>query len=260
MDVPAELGALPGGVSSDSFVHAGMIKNGGGPACACFSPVAFARDPCQWALVASRVGATMTQAPNFAFALLAERWRKLAPFPGGGGRVLPAEASVFDFGGEKTSASASGSATPPPFSLAAMRHALCAAERVRPETLERFAAVFEPHGLRRGAVKVGYGLAESVAYVCVGDAFDAPASDGAASDTSEHFGPHPTLRRDALEGYGDFERRRRAVDERRACHRRVRGHSPPARTQRRGPARPMVRPATVRCHRLDRCQPDGNYR
>ena len=207
VDVPAERGAL-----SDSIVHAGMIKNGGGPACACFSPVAFARDPCQWALVASRVGATMTQAPNFAFALLAERWRKLAPFPGGGGRVLPAEASVFDFGGEKTSASASGSATPPPFSLAAMRHALCAAERVRPETLERFAAVFEPHGLRRGAVKVGYGLAESVAYVCVGDAFDAPASDGAASDTSEHFGPHPTLRRDALEGYGDFERRRRAVD------------------------------------------------
>ena len=81
VDVPAERGAL-----SDSFVHAGMIKNGGGPACACFSPVAFARDPCQWALVASRVGATMTQAPNFAFALLAERWRKLAPFPGGGTR------------------------------------------------------------------------------------------------------------------------------------------------------------------------------
>ena len=239
VDVPAERGAL-----SDSIVHAGMIKNGGGPACACFSPVAFARDPCQWALVASRVGATMTQAPNFAFALLAERWRKLAPFPGGGGRVLPAEASVFDFGGEKTSASASGSATPPPFSLAAMRHALCAAERVRPETLERFAAVFEPHGLRRGAVKVGYGLAESVAYVCVGDAFDAPASDGAASDTSEHFGPRRfegrarrvrRLRTSPARGRRGGDGRRRsspgwsAVGPRRAVRPRVRGRLHPRR-------------------------------
>jgi acyl-CoA synthetase (AMP-forming)/AMP-acid ligase II len=52
--------------------------------------------------------------------------------------------------------------------LSSLRHCLNAAERIDPRTSAVFAAAFEACGYSPGAMFHGYGLAESVVYVCDG--------------------------------------------------------------------------------------------
>ncbi len=89
-------------------------------------PQAFLRAPRLWLEEISRVGATHTAAPNFAYGLCVKR--------------VP-EVSGLD--------------------LSSMRVFVCGAEPILPATLERFNAHFAPTGLHPGAVTPAYGLAEA---------------------------------------------------------------------------------------------------
>jgi acyl-CoA synthetase (AMP-forming)/AMP-acid ligase II len=106
-----------------------------------YSPVAFARDPASWMRVASDYGATMTQGPDFAYRLCAMR-----------------------FGATCSALTSEGDA----LNLSLMRSCLNASERAQPDTHALFAQTFARHGWRPDAMRAGYGLAESVVYVCDG--------------------------------------------------------------------------------------------
>lgn len=92
-------------------------------------PAAFLRRPASWLETVARTGSTITMAPDFAYALAARR----AADPG------PA--------------------------LAGLRHAVIAAEPIRPATIRAFRQAFEPFGLHPQALTPGYGLAENT--LCV---------------------------------------------------------------------------------------------
>ena len=116
---------------------------GSGPAevtSAFLSPAAFVKDPVVWVRAMSKYGATMTQAPDFAYRLCAARFNALP--------IHAREALGLD--------------------LSSLRHCLNAAERIDPRTSAVFAAAFEACGYSPGAMFHGYGLAESVVYVCDG--------------------------------------------------------------------------------------------
>jgi acyl-CoA synthetase (AMP-forming)/AMP-acid ligase II len=89
-------------------------------------PQLFLRSPRRWLEEISRVGATHTAAPNFAYGLCVKR--------------------VPDVSG---------------LDLSSMRVFICGAEPIIPATLERFNAHFAPAGLHPGAVTPAYGLAEA---------------------------------------------------------------------------------------------------
>ena len=111
---------------------------GSGPAevtSAFLSPAAFVKDPVVWVRAMSKYGATMTQAPDFAYRLVAERFRRAAP-------------EMLD--------------------LSALRHCLNASERVNADTALAFSDTFSDFGFDVSAMSAGYGLAESVVYVCDG--------------------------------------------------------------------------------------------
>ena len=110
-----------------------------------YSPVAFARDPASWMRVASEYGATMTQGPDFAYRLCAMRF----------GAIRSARASEGE---------------PLALNLSLMRSCLNASERAQPDTHALFARTFAKYGWRPDAMRAGYGLAESVVYVCDGPA------------------------------------------------------------------------------------------
>lgn len=93
-----------------------------------FSPLAFIQRPIRWLLAMSRLRATTTGGPDFAYDLVASKFR-------------PEDALGLD--------------------LSAWRMALTGAEPVRPETLARFNAVFAPYGFRPQAWAPGFGLAEA---------------------------------------------------------------------------------------------------
>ena len=114
-----------------------------------YSPVAFARDPASWMRVASEYGATMTQGPDFAYRLCAARF--------GATRSVVKKKNASE--GE-----------PLALNLSLMRSCLNASERAQPDTHALFARVFAKHGWRPDAMRAGYGLAESVVYVCDGPA------------------------------------------------------------------------------------------
>lgn len=88
----------------------------------------FVRQPSSWIEALSRYKGTISFAPNFAYALAAERLR---PDP-----------SQLD--------------------LSHVRLLGCGAEPINPLVLKRFAKVFEPFGLNSGAITPCYGMAESV--------------------------------------------------------------------------------------------------
>ena len=92
------------------------------------SPETFLARPSRWLWALSRHGGTLSAAPNFAYELCARR-------------IPEQELEGLD--------------------LSRWRGALNGAEPVRPDTLERFAARFEPYGFRREAVLPCYGLAEA---------------------------------------------------------------------------------------------------
>lgn len=110
--------------------------------CVFATPGSFMRDPTTWPLIMSKYRATMTQAPDFAYRLCAERWRALPGAALGGGEYA--------------------------LDLSSLRRCLNAAERVQPDTAAIFARVFEPYGLDPRALVAGYGLAECVVYACDG--------------------------------------------------------------------------------------------
>ncbi len=96
------------------------------------SPLAFLRNPHRWLQAISDHGAEVSAGPNFAYELCVRR-------------ITLKQKERLD--------------------LSSWRIAFNGAERVRPQTLERFAAAFAPCGFRKGALRPCYGLAEAT--LCV---------------------------------------------------------------------------------------------
>ena len=115
-----------------------------------YSPIAFARDPASWMRVASEYRATMTQGPDFAYRLCAMRF--------GAAPRLSGRVPGFDRAPTKT------------LNLSRLRSCLNASERAQPDTHALFASTFARHGWNPRSMRAGYGLAESVVYVCDGPA------------------------------------------------------------------------------------------
>src|SRR5947209_1437524 len=99
------------------------------------SPASFLQRPSRWLQAISRYRATTSGGPNFAYDLCART-------------VTEEEAAALD--------------------LSSWSVAFNGAEPVRAETLERFAARFEPCGCSRGALYPCYGLAEATLIVTGG--------------------------------------------------------------------------------------------
>jgi len=113
-------------------------------------PELFVARPVTWLRAISRHRGTITAAPNFAFALCLER-------------VTDAELGELD--------------------LASLRVALCGAEPVVPEVLERFAERFARRGLRPEALTPVYGLSEAalaVTFSALTAPVEAPSFDAEA--------------------------------------------------------------------------------
>lgn len=99
------------------------------------SPVAFLQRPLRWLQTISRVKATMSIAPNFAYGLCARK-------------VTPEQLRELD--------------------LSTWQLAANGAEPIRAETLDLFVNAFGPCGFRREAFFPGYGLAEGTLIVATG--------------------------------------------------------------------------------------------
>ncbi|WP_411851402.1 amino acid adenylation domain-containing protein [Stenotrophomonas sp. LGBM10] len=103
-----------------------------GARCYLMTPVAFLQQPARWLQAISDYRGTSSFAPDFAFALCAER-------------VTDAQKATLD--------------------LSSWTFALNGAEPVRAATLERFNAAFAPCGFNPQAHYPGYGLAEATLFV-----------------------------------------------------------------------------------------------
>jgi acyl-CoA synthetase (AMP-forming)/AMP-acid ligase II len=99
------------------------------------SPLAFLRRPAVWFELMSRVRATHTAAPNFAFDLAVRK-------------TTVEQRAGWDLG--------------------SLRVLMSAAETIRPDTVRSFLHAFEPAGLRRDAFYAAYGLAEHTVSVTMG--------------------------------------------------------------------------------------------
>jgi acyl-CoA synthetase (AMP-forming)/AMP-acid ligase II/acyl carrier protein len=109
--------------------------------CTLMSPGAFIQRPVRWLRAITRYRGTITQAPDFAYAMCVRE-------------IGEADRATLD--------------------LSSWTAALNGAEPVRPETLEDFAATFGPCGLRREALFPCYGLAESTLMVSGGPVLSGP--------------------------------------------------------------------------------------
>eukprot|EP00752_Nemacystus_decipiens_P001493 g1467.t1 len=98
------------------------------------SPASFIKRPALWVELISRHRGTHMQAPNFAYGLTARKFLALD--------------------------------SQPQLDLSCVRHMINAAEPVDTVSMDRFYAVFESHGLKRGVIFPTYGLAEHTVYVC----------------------------------------------------------------------------------------------
>jgi fatty-acyl-CoA synthase len=96
------------------------------------TPMDFLRDILLWARLIEKYKATMTAAPNFAYALFAKRLRKAQP-------------------GE--------------FNLSTLRFALSGAEPVDPSDVEELCAAGAPFGMKPEAILPAYGMAETTVAV-----------------------------------------------------------------------------------------------
>lgn len=105
------------------------------------APLSFVKRPFNWLRAISRLGRAISVAPNFAYDLCVTR-------------ISAEQRAQLDLSG---------------WSLAAV-----GAEPVRSDTLDRFCAVFEPHGFRRAAFFPCYGLAESTVMVSGGPSGHGP--------------------------------------------------------------------------------------
>ncbi len=114
----------------NSLVHA--IFNG--MHCLLMSPVSFIQKPIRWAQAMSRFQGNVSSAPNFAYNLLADALNKVSP-------------DDYDLG--------------------CWERALCGAEPVRVETLDRFNREACKFGFNSLSFKPCYGLAEAVVGVSI---------------------------------------------------------------------------------------------
>lgn len=99
------------------------------------SPVSFLQKPYRWLHAISKYGGTVSGGPNFAYDLCVQK-------------ISTDQRAQLD--------------------LSHWRSAFNGAEPIRPETLERFAATFEPCGFHREAFYPCYGLAEATLFVAGG--------------------------------------------------------------------------------------------
>jgi len=97
------------------------------------TPFDFLADTLLWPKLIDKYRATMTAAPNFAYALLAKRLRQHA--------------------------------RPGDFDLSSLRWALSGSEQVEPADVEDFCAAGAPYGLRPEAILPAYGMAETTVAV-----------------------------------------------------------------------------------------------
>jgi len=109
--------------------------------CILMSPVAFLQNPFRWLKAISCYKATTSGGPNFAYDLCARK-------------ITPEQRASLD--------------------LSSWEVAFNGAEPVRSETLERFAATFEPCGFRARAFYPCYGMAETTLFVSGGLKTDPP--------------------------------------------------------------------------------------
>lgn len=103
--------------------------------CVLMSPADFLQKPVRWLRAIARYHATASGGPNFAYDLCINQ-------------VTPEQCAALD--------------------LRSWKVAFNGAEPIRPETLERFAVLFEPCGFRREAFFPCYGLAEATLLVSGG--------------------------------------------------------------------------------------------
>ena len=106
------------------------------------SPLSFLKAPLAWIAMISKYKATHIQAPNFAYSLVARRWRELPT----------SERSKLSLN----------------TNLSSIRHAFNAAESVTTHSCAEFFAAFVPCGLSPRAMSPGFGLAENTVYVSDG--------------------------------------------------------------------------------------------
>jgi len=106
------------------------------------SPLSFLKAPLAWIAMMSKYKATHIQAPNFAYSLVARRWRELPT----------SERSKLSLN----------------TNLSSIRHAFNAAESVTTHSCAEFFAAFVPCGLSPRAMSPGFGLAENTVYVSDG--------------------------------------------------------------------------------------------
>ena len=105
-------------------------------------PSTFAVNPASWLIALSKYGGTVSSAPNFAYQLCVDR-----------------------IGGEDIAN----------LNLSGWRVAICGAEPVRAETVERFVERFSAAGFARRSLFPSYGLAEATLFVSGGPRRNGPA-------------------------------------------------------------------------------------
>ncbi|MCP4382775.1 MAG: AMP-binding protein, partial [Hyphomicrobiales bacterium] len=113
----------------------------------CFSPLDFLRRPVLWLDLITRVGATITTAPNAAYEYCLRD-----------DKIADDQLDHIDLG--------------------SLRTMVNCAEPVRAATFERFWHRFAPHGLDRNAYVAGYGLAEHTLCVTTGGSTETRWTDG----------------------------------------------------------------------------------
>jgi fatty-acyl-CoA synthase len=119
------------------------------------SPTAFLARPERWLWAIHERRATLSAAPNFAFELCLRK-------------IPEAACEGLD--------------------LSSWRCALNGSEAVSPDTLERFARRFNPHGFRRQALMPVYGLAESTVALCFPPLDRGPRVERLQRDPFERLG------------------------------------------------------------------------
>jgi acyl-CoA synthetase (AMP-forming)/AMP-acid ligase II len=138
------------------------------------SPLAFLHRPTVWLDVVSRVGATHTAAPNFAYDLVVRK-------------TTEQQRAAWD--------------------LSRLRVAMCAAEPIRASTMDSFVKAFAVSGLAPHAFYPAYGLAEHAGSISMGgrqvlridrDALDGnwvvPVAEGSVARSARYVGCGPVTK------------------------------------------------------------------
>ncbi|HYS47911.1 MAG TPA: fatty acyl-AMP ligase [Xanthobacteraceae bacterium] len=131
-----------------------------GTLCVMMSPVAFLQRPLAWLRAISHYRVDASGGPNFAFDLCVARFK-------------PEQLEGVD--------------------LSCWHMAFSAAEPVRAETMQRFAATFAPYGFDPKALYVGYGLAEATLIVTAGRRGQGPVTRTVSRDALLHGKALPPL-------------------------------------------------------------------